>query len=66
MEKIEIRYSIKNLLFKVFGNLVFVLLGFYLLKLTDFQEVKNFKIKDYIMPLVSILFIFFIWKICQN
>ena len=58
MEKVEIRYSIKYLLLEIFGNLVFVVLGFYLLTVINFNELKNFKVKDFIIPLLSILFIF--------
>lgn len=58
MEKVEISHSIKNSLLKICGNLVFVFLGCYLLTLIDLSELKNLQIKDYILPLVSILFIF--------
>lgn len=62
MEEIEIRYSIKYLVLHVFGNLILVALGIYLLALTDFEELKKFKIKDTILPLISIVFILYYGK----
>lgn len=62
MDKIEIKYSIKYSLLKITGNLVFVALGIYLLYITDFDELREFKIGNFIIPLMSILFIFYFGK----
>lgn len=62
MEEIEIRYSLKYLVWHVFGNLIFVALGIYLLAITDFEGLREFKIKDALLPLVATVFILYYGK----
>lgn len=58
MEKIEFTYSLKNLIINILGNLFFISVGLFLFTIVDFSEIKIFKLSAFIIPLVSITFIY--------
>ncbi len=57
METTKIKYSIKKSFLNSLFDYVFFIFGFYLLSLVDFDDLKNFNLKTYFFPILSVVFI---------